>query len=276
MVYTLRQVITIKSFAEIYNSLKQNFLDRTGVDIAPRSVIDMFFKSISDVLHQIYEEIEDNKKPYLFTNQEGDELDATGFFLQCPREEDESDSNYLYRLSNWTQRNAACNQQAILDKCKELKYSSSQSYVPYTKGIGSATIYVIPLDYTESAITMALVEAQEKVSTVISPASIVDFQIPEPKYIRIVSYLDVKAGSDHDSIKREIQDKVKDYINSIPPGTNLFLGEINNIGLDVENVEYFNVVQIFANDEEITNFEILQTITAKFLFDQIIYWEVEN
>jgi hypothetical protein len=269
-------VIIIKSFSEIYNSLKQNFLDRTQVDVAPRSVIDMFFKSVSDMLHQVYDVIEENKKPYLFTNQKGDELDSTGFFLQCPREEGESDSNYLYRLSNWTQRNAACNQQAILDKCKELKYSSSQNYVPYTKGVGTATIYVIPLNYTESAISRALLEAQEKVSPVISPASIVDFQIPEPKYVKVVAYLDVKNGSDVDSIKRTIQDQIKEYINGIAPGASLYLGQINNIGLDVPDVEYFNVVQIYANDDEVTDFEMLQTITAKFLFDQIIYWEVEN
>jgi hypothetical protein len=269
-------VIIIKSFSEIYNSLKQNFLDRTQVDVAPRSVIDMFFKSVSDMLHQVYDVIEENKKPYLFTNQKGDELDSTGFFLQCPREEGESDSNYLYRLSNWTQRNAACNQQAIYDKCKELKYSSSQNYVPYTKGVGTATIYVIPLNYTESAISRALLEAQEKVSPVISPASIVDFQIPEPKYVKVVAYLDVKNGSDVDSIKRTIQDQIKEYINGIAPGASLYLGQINNIGLDVPDVEYFNVVQIYANDDEVTDFEMLQTITAKFLFDQIIYWEVEN
>ena len=237
----------------------------------------MFFKSIADVIHQVYETIEENKKPYLFTNQKGDELDSTGYFLQCPREEGESDANYLYRLSNWTQRNASCNQQAILDKCKELKYSSNQSYVPFTKGVGTATIYVIPLDYSDdAAIVRALTEAQEKVSPIISPASIVDFQIPEPKYIKIVAYLDIKANSDKETIKRRIQDQVKEYINTIPPGTSLYLGEINNIGLDTDNVEYFNVVQIFANDQEITDFEILQTITAKFLFDQIIYWEVEK
>lgn len=267
---------TIKSFSEIYNSLKQNFLDRTNVDVAPRSVIDMFFKSIADMLHQIYDVIEENKKPYLFTNQKGEELDSTGFFLQCPREEEESDENYLFRLSNWTQRSATCNQQAILDKCKELKYSSSQNYVPYTKGVGTATIYVIPLEYTESAITRALIEAQERLSPVVSPASIIDFKVPEPKYIKIVAYLDIKANSDRESIKRSIQNLTKEYINTIAPGSSLYLGEINNIGLDTEGVEYFNVVQIFANDEEITDFEILQTIDAKFLFDQIIYWEVEK
>lgn len=246
------------------------------MDVAPRSVIDMFFKSIADILKQIYEEIEANKKPYLFTKQEGEELDSTGYFLQCPREEGETDSNYLYRLSNWTQRNASCNQQAILDKCKELKFSSSQNYVPYTKGVGTATLYVIPIDYSDGGIVRALTEAQEKVSMTVSPASILEFKVPEPKYIKVVAYLDVKDGSDKEFIKREILEKIKDYINTIPPGTSLFLGEINNLGLDIENVEYFNVVQIFSNDDEITDFEILQTIEAKFLFDQIIYWEVEN
>jgi uncharacterized phage protein gp47/JayE len=269
-------VVNIKTFTEIYNNLKENFLERTNIDISPRSAIDMFLKSVSDIIQQVYQEIENNKKPYLFTGQKGEELDSTGYFLQCPREEEESDSNYLYRLSNWTQRNASCNQQAILDKCKELKFSSSQNYVPYKKGVGTATIYVIPLDYTDSGIVRALTEAQEKVSPVLSPASIVEFKVPEPKYIKVVAYLDVKNGSDKENIKREIQNKIKEYINAIPPGTSLFLGEINNIGLDMTDVEYFNVVQIFANDDEITNFEILQTITAKFLFDQIIYWEVEN
>lgn len=236
----------------------------------------MFLKSVSDILHQIYTEIDNNKKPYLFTNQKGEELDATGYFLQCPREEEESDSNYLYRLSNWIQRNASCNEQAILDKCKELKYSSSQNYVPYTKGVGTGTLYVIPLSYDAADITRALTEAQEKVSPVISPSSIINFLVPEPSYIKVVAYLDVKSNSDKESIKRNIQNEIKTYINSIPPGSSLYLGQINNIGLDTENVEYFNVVQMFANEEEITDFEMLQTITSKFLFDQIIYWEVEN
>jgi hypothetical protein len=148
--------------------------------------------------------------------------------------------------------------------------------VPYTKGVGTATIYIIPLDYSDASINRALLEAQEKVSSVIAPSSIIEFQVPEPKFIKIVAYLDVKTDSDKENIKRMIQDSVKEYINSIPPGTSLYLGEINNIGLDTPDVEYFNVVQIFAGEKEITNFEILQTITAKFLFEQIIYWEVEN
>ena len=68
-------MITIKSFEEIYNDLKQNFYKRTKIDIEPRSVIDMIIKAIADSLHSIHQIVEKNKKPYLFTNQTGEELD---------------------------------------------------------------------------------------------------------------------------------------------------------------------------------------------------------
>ena len=269
-------MIIIKTFEEIYLNIRESFRNRTGIDVESRSVIDMIMKAISDSIHAIYQTIEENKKPYLFTTQTGEELDDTGYFLNCPRLENETDNNYLYRLSNWTQRNASSNRTAIEDKCKELLYSTAANYVPYTKGLGTATIYLIPLEYTEEARDRSLSEAVEKVSAVISPTSIVDFQIAEPSFIKLVTYLDVKDGYDKEGIKNIIVNQVKTYVNSIAPGDSLYLGDINKIGLNVEGVEYFNVVQLFNNDDELSDFELLQTITAKFLLDEIIWWEVEN
>ena len=269
-------MITIKSFEEIYNDLKQNFYKRTKIDIEPRSVIDMIIKSVSDMLSTIYKAIEDNKKPYLFTRQKGEELDDTGYFLGCPRLDNESDANYLYRLSNWVQRNAACNRTAIEDRCKELLYSVAANYVPYTHGLGTATIYLIPLDYEETSKTQALKEASEKIGAVIAPTSLVYFKIAEPSFIKLVTYLDVKDGYDRQTAQNVIKQRIKLYINSIAPGDSLYVGELNKIGLNVEGVEYFNVVQLFNNDEELPDFELLQTIQAKFMLDEIIWWEVDN
>ena len=269
-------MITIKTFEEIYKELKENFRKRTNIDIESRTIIDMILKSIADSMHTIYDVIEKNKKPYLFTKQSGDELDDTGYFLNCPRLDDESDRNYLYRLSHWTQRNASCNRTAIEDKCKELLYSSAANYIPYTKGIGTATIFLIPLEYTDEAVARAILEAQEVVSKVIAPTSIVDFKVAEPSYIKLTAYLDVKKGYDKDVAKTAITANIKSYINSIAPGDNLFLGDINKLGLSVDGVEYFNIVQLFNNDEELSNFELLQTLTSKFLFEEIIWWEVEE
>ena len=74
----------------------------------------------------------------------------------------------------------------------------------------------------------------------------------------------------------QITNKVEQYINGIAPGDYMYLGEINKLGLSVDNVEYFNIIQVYENNEEATDFEILQTTVAKFLFDQIIWWDVES
>jgi uncharacterized phage protein gp47/JayE len=269
-------VITIITLNEIYNNLKEKFYNKSKIDIKKGTIIDMFFKSIADQLYQVYETIENNKKPYLFTQQVGKELDDTGAFVGITRLDNESDENYLYRLSAWTYDHASCNATAIDNKCKELVYSTGHNYVPYTKGIGTGTIYLIPLSYSEEDIELAINEAVEKVSLVIDPTSRVEFRVPDPITIKLVAYLDVKSNSDKEAIKNQIIYKIKDYINGIAPGEYMYLGEINKLGLSVDGVEYFNVVQVYENDEEATDFEILQTTVAKFLFDQIIWWDVES
>ena len=231
-------MITIITLNEIYNNLKEKFYNKSKIDIKKGTIIDMFFKSIADQLYQVYETIENNKKPYLFTQQVGKELDDTGAFVGITRLDNESDENYLYRLSAWTYDHASCNATAIDNKCKELVYSTGHNYVPYTKGIGTGTIYLIPLSYSEEDIELAINEAVEKVSLVIDPTSRVEFRVPDPITIKLVAYLDVKSNSDKEAIKNQIIYKIKDYINGIAPGEYMYLGEINKLGLSVDGVEY--------------------------------------
>lgn len=273
----------MKNFTEISSDIKERFYKISGIDIKRFSVFDMFTKSIAYVIEEAYSAIEKNKKPYLFTQQKGDELDSTGYFLQCPREENESDENYFYRLSNWTKRNASCNKTAIEDACKTLKYSTGSTYVPYTRGIGTATIYLIPLDYSKESITMAINEAKEKLKDdVVSPTSIITYSVPDPVYVKLVAYIDVKTietsdvETDLNSIKNQIKDEFKTYINSIPPGERLMVGDLNRIALKHSNVEYFNVMQIHLNGDEYPDFEVMQKVDSKFIFDEIIWWEVDK
>ena len=229
-----------------------------------------------DIDNRCIKTIEANKKPYLFTEQSGSELDSTGYFVSCPRYANESDTNYFYRMINWNANNASCNATSIDNACKGLKYSKAANYVAYTSGVGTATIYLIPLSYSEEDKEKCLLEAQEKVSIVINPSSRVEFKVPDPRYVKLVAYLDVSDGTDAAAIKATIVQKVKEYINGISPGEKLYLGQINRIGLEPKEVEYFNIVQIYINDDEATDFEILQTIEAKFIFDEIIWWNVEG
>ena len=269
-------MIIIKTFIDIYKSIKNRFYNKTNLDIEKGSVIDMFISSISSEIEEAHQTIEDNKRPYLFTNQSGDELDSTGYFVSCPRYDNESDSNYFYRMINWNANNATCNSTSIDNACKKLKYSKASNYVAYTKGVGTGTIYLIPLSYSKEDKELCLKEAQQEVSKVINPSSRVEFKIPDPRYIKLVAYIDIIDGADEAVIKADIAKKIKEYINGIAPGDKLYLGQINRIGLEPKEVEYFNVVQIYINEEEATDFEILQTIEAKFIFDEFIWWNVEG
>ena len=60
-------MIIIKSFGEIYESIKSKFYNKTKLDIEKGSVIDMFVSSVAGELEDAHQTIEDNKKPYLFT-----------------------------------------------------------------------------------------------------------------------------------------------------------------------------------------------------------------
>lgn len=266
----------MKNFEQIYNDIRDKFYSLTKIDVSKGSIMDMMLKSMSYMLHEVYKLIEKNKQPYLFTKQTGKELDSTGYFLQCPRQTDESDENYLYRLMKWVQRNATNNTEAINDAIKTLSFSSSATYVPFIDGIGTACVYLIPYQYEDEYIKSAISEAKQVIEKIVSPSTIIEYSIPEPVSVKLVAYLDVAENSDMNYIKQNARKMIKEYINGIAPGNKLMLGYINNIILDIEGVEYFNVVQIYLNDKESTNFEILQTVSTKMLFDEIIWWEVEN
>ena len=266
----------MNNFEQTYTSIKDKFYNLSKIDVAKGSVIDMIFKSFSYMITQAHAVIEDNKKPYLFTQQKEDELDSTGYFLQCPRLVNESDDNYRYRLMKWTQRNATNNLEAINNAIKTLSFASSATYVPHTDGIGTATVYLIPYKYNEDYIVNTIKEAKEVLDKVMSPSSIVEYVVPEPVSVKLVSYIDVKEGSDLAYIQREATKLIREYINNIAPGDKLLLGKINNMVLDIEGVEYFNVVQVYLNDKESTAFEILQTVSSKMLYDEIIWWEVDK
>lgn len=266
----------MKSFENIYFGIRNKFFKKSNADIARGSIIDIIFYAIADAIKTIYDTIEANKNPYLFTKQKGEELDSTGYFIQCPRLQNESDSNYFYRMQKWPQRNASCNLTAIDDMLFSLEHSSSGKYVPYTKGVGTATVYLIPKTYDDRGPELAINECKQKLSTVINPSSYVDYIVPDFIQVRLVAYLDLKDNSDIELIKQNILRDIKTYINSIPPGEKLMLGELNRIALKEPGVEYFNVVQLYLNNEENTAFEILQTLDKKFIFNKIDWWEAKE
>ena len=257
----------MKTSEEVYESLKSNFEDKINDSIQTGSVIDIYNKTIADECRDMYQYIEDNKNPYLFTNTFGEDLDSLGYWVNLTRETDETDEHYKYRLKDWLLTSEASNTTAISNSLLNPQHASNIQYVPYTYGSGTATCYIIPLEYEEETINAALEEAADLIKDVVSPSLYVEYIVPSIRAVRLHCFLSVTG--DETTIKSNIITKVQEYINGIAPGDYLSVGDIIRLGINETGVEYFNVISLFIDEEVNTDIEIIQELETKFLFDSI-------
>ena len=54
------------------------------------------------------------------------------------------------------------------------------------------------------------------------------------------------------------------------------VSKINLIGLNIDNVNYFNVVMTYLDGNSNSNIRFLQKIETKYIFDSIIWEEVTD
>lgn len=264
----------MRNKAQIHDALSKRITSQIKQNIRTGGILDLINYAVAEEMEDAYSTIERNKNPYIYTNMDSNDLDNTGFFVNVPRQKDESDEDYLYRMMHWTQLKAASNETAINDSLLNMHYASDCHYYPATHGAGTASIYVIPKEYTNETIANALKEAKNRVSSVIAKDSIVEYIIPQITPVIPV----IKLAAENANIKI-LQDtlgsQIKQYINSIPPNEYLTLNTINKIGLKNPNVNYFNVIMLYIDNEPIYDFKILQKLNKKFLL-QSIAWEVEG
>ena len=138
----------IKQANEIQKDITSRFEERIQNQIAAGSTIDLYNVAISETLQDVYQEIENNKTPHIWSSLEGWKLDDTGTMFNLPRKTGENDANYKYRLQRWLLSNEASNTTAIQNALlAPFEYVSNVDYHPYTKGTGTGTCYIIPKSY---------------------------------------------------------------------------------------------------------------------------------
>lgn len=266
------EVIKIKSAKDIQSDLSNNFNQLTNETIAPGSVIDLYNTATSKVYEDLYLEIENNKTPHIWSNLEGEKLDDTGIWVNLPRKDGENDNNYKYRLQNWMLSAESSNTTAIQNALTNLQYASNVDYQPYTKGTGTGACYIIPKNYDINTINNALNEVHDIIKQVASPSLYIEYIIPTVRTVKLQIYM-VTNNGDIEVIKTNLSNAIANYINSIPPNEYLEIGEINKIGINTNNVSYFNVISILIDNLNVGDIRVLQTIDSKMLFDKIIWIE---
>ncbi len=263
-----------KTTDQIYNKILEDFKADAKQEYRRASGIGFLSEAVARSLETAFVEIENNKDPHIYTNLSGENLTKYGTFVNVPRNPNEDDSTYLYRIMNWTHLKAAANLTAINDSLLDMTNASNAEYFPATHGAGTGTVYIIPNEYNEDIITAALEEARERLKDVISPESYTEYIVPDIIPVRLTIRLASKNG-DIAYLKSSIEMAVKKYVNGIAPGDYLEVGAINRIGANTENVDYFNVLELFLTDTNVTDIKVLQAIETKFIFD-MIDWIVEE
>lgn len=258
----------MRTATEVYNDIHDRFVEKAGDE--PGIVLDLFTTAVADEAGQIYQTIENNKTPHVWSKLEGKDLDDTGVWVNVPRELNESDESYRYRLMQWKQLKEGATEKAINTALLNPTYAANMQYVAMTNGAGTGTCYVIPKNYTEENITLALNEAYEKIKRFGSATSYVDYIVPEMRAVSFEIYLEVNNG-DEAAIKNEITSSIRSYVNGIAPGEYLSIGHINKLGVNVSNVDYYSVLSVNIDGEQIGSTKVLQQIDSKFIFDNITW-----
>lgn len=260
-----------KTVEQISDDINSRFLITTGKEYRPGSALGFFNEAVARSLADAYNEIEDSKDPHIYTNLSGNNLDLMGAFVNVPREVDESDDDYLYRIMNWTYLKASANLTAINDSLLNLTYASNAEYYPQVYGAGTGAVYVIPKDYNQDTINKALAEVKDRVKNVISPESYTEYIVPTAIPVTIVAKVEAKDG-DLDYIKSNIELKYDTYINAIAPNDSLEISVLDKLGLDTDGIDYFAVRGVYINEKYIVATSIMQTLETKMLFSGIT-WE---
>lgn len=257
---------------DIYTKINNLFYEKTKIDIQRGTVVDSFLLAVSDMIEKAYEEIDNNRTPYIYSKLAGNNLDDMALLCGLTRKPNESDKNFLYRLVKWNTSNKASNKDAIETQLMNMDYCSNVTYIPHAYGCGTAAAYIIPKEMTEECKKLAINETKEKLSLVTSPSTYINYIIPEILDIKLTIAYKIN-GNDNSIIKNDINEKILNYINKIPVGSYLEVGELNKIGTSNVYINYFNIIGLNIAGEEKNEISILQKVESKFLIEtNNIYW----
>ena len=261
----------MKEKEKIYNDIADRFQNTSGINMRHSPTMTFFTDSVAGVLEDVYQEIYHIKTPYIFTDTSEEDLDGIGYLVNLPRETGEGDQSYRSRLMNWNLANQASNKTAINNALTNLDYCSDAKYKEMTHGAGTGSIFIIPKDYEEKE--QAEQEVKDKIREVVSPGMYISYIFPEVRPVDIIACLRSERG-DLGFIQQRIKKEFEEYVNAIAPGDPLEVGELNSIGYDQDQVDFFSILEIRVDGQAERELAITQDIHSKFILDTVS-WVVE-
>ncbi len=146
----------------------------------------------------------------------------------------ESDGNYRYRIANATLSAERANETAVRLAALTVNGVANVAMIPYARGIGSYDVIVIPAEGLPTATLVANVQtAIDSVQAYgVRGTAVAPTIVPVDLEIRIV-FVDDVIPERQDTIKKNVQISVEQYITNIPLGGEFILNELRQQIMDV-------------------------------------------
>lgn len=241
-----------KTDSQILQEMMDDVFGATGLSMTPGGVAKSLLEVFNRRLSAAYRFLDISLSMAFLSAASGLYLDRIGELLNCSRRGPmEEDDNYRFRISKQVFTVAAANRTSIRLKCLSVAGVKDIVMTPYSRGNGSFTIHVISdeVDTPASvldAVSNAVAETKaEGIRSVVTKPAIVPLDIT----FNVV----LKSGrvTNETSLALQISDSLSDYIDKIPMGGTVSIGEIYNIAVANDNVSQVYIKSILIGGESV-------------------------
>lgn len=184
-------------------------------------------KAINSIFLQVYDDIELSVSGKYLSTAVNEELDLIGEDRNCFREPNESDEDYRYRIVQTLGSKISGTLDSITQSLSSLEFVSDIIIRPYTLGVGSFSVYVIPSSIV--SLDSAIGSIETVLSSTIPCGIRYTVEGPTIKKIKMDVYLIFRpeiSASQQTAIKRDIRTTIKTSIDSSKISEPIYLSSI--------------------------------------------------
>ena len=244
-----------KDYNELLESAIEKLREKTGLtDFSAGSVARSILEVVYDDIYLLYNDLATVATKYFLPNATGQYLDELSKLFGMERLPGESDTNFRYRISRWTQDKAKANETAIRFACLSVEGVHDIIIKKYVRGTGTFDVYVITDDpQTPQHI---LDEVQRKIDETQAIGIDGKAVAPKPKEIDLrIQYTYYANVNEEDkiNIRHEAETRLREYLNNLPLGSDIIINRIINLLMDVDRNKIKNVeiTRMFINKREV-------------------------
>lgn len=257
-------LLQTKNYEELMEEAKILLPRNTPItNMSPGGIALTLLEIMNKQLSAYYNTLSINHALGFLSTAEGEYLDMIGRMMDCPRQENETDDNYRYRISKQVRTTAAANKMAIRLACLSIEGIKDVKMKRWVLGTGSFAVYLIG---ENPIISDELLEKAQKTIDEVQAfgnrgIAVKPEEVPIELKIRLV-FNNKATQDDRRELALNARREVRMYIQNLSIGDNIIINEI--------------IERVMSVDDKIKNMNIyhfnLRNEPA-LLQDQEIYWD---